>query len=172
MKQIRIDNLELKTFTLQDAEDYCLLNNINQDNIIELYLHNNELTDISGIKLFKNLKRLYLAYNKINNISDIENLKSLNILALAVNNISDISFLKNLKDLKKLYLGFNKIKDISFIKDLNKIEFLNIENLELESDQIQYIQSLKKLKELWCENGFKDIKIIKKLDKKIYKVLK
>ena len=170
MKQIRINNLELKTFTEQDALDYCILNSISKDNIIELYLHKNELTDISGIKLFKNLKRLYLAYNKISNISDIENLKNLNILSLMYNNISDISFLKYLKDLKKLYLGFNKIKDISFIKDLNKIEFLNIEDLQLESDQIEYIKSLNKLKELWCENGFKDMKIIKKLDIKIYKV--
>ena len=168
MKQIRINNLYLKTFTEQDAEDYCLLNNINQDNIIELYLHNNELTDISGIKLFKNLKRLYLAYNKINNISDIENLKSLNILALAVNNISDISFLKNLKDLKKLYLGFNKIKDISVIQYLTKLEYLNIRDLELKSDQIQYINSCKYLEFLICGfRGFKNKSVLKKINENI-----
>jgi len=52
--------LKLKTFTEQDTLDYCLLNNINPDKIIDLWLSHNQLTDISGIKLFKNLKKLNL----------------------------------------------------------------------------------------------------------------
>ena len=43
---IFLRNLKLKTFTEQDAEDYCQINNINSDNITELYLNNNKLTDI------------------------------------------------------------------------------------------------------------------------------
>ena len=59
MKEIQLNDLELKTFTEQDASNYCLLNNINSYNIIILDLKGNELTDISGIKFFKNLKNLY-----------------------------------------------------------------------------------------------------------------
>ena len=73
MNEINLSNLELKIITLQDAVDYCQLNNIN---IKELYLSENELTDISGIKLFKNLKRLYIDNNKI---IDIFNIKRFNI---------------------------------------------------------------------------------------------
>ena len=59
MNKIELSNLYLKTFTEQDAVDYCFLNNINIDNIINLNLNNNKLTnDISGIKVFKNLKYL------------------------------------------------------------------------------------------------------------------
>ena len=58
MKEINLTKLELKTFTEQDASDYCQLNSINPNKIIRLYLYDNELTDISGIKLFKNLKTL------------------------------------------------------------------------------------------------------------------
>ena len=47
------------------------------NNITELYLHYNELTDISGIKLFKNLKLLNIVYNKIKDISVIQYLKNL-----------------------------------------------------------------------------------------------
>ena len=128
INEIILINLELKTFTKQDAEDYCLLNNLNNDDIIELYLWNNELTDITGIKLFKNLEALRLDYNQL------------------INNISVIKYLKKLK-----YLG--------------------IINLELKSDQIKYINSLKNLKELYCEKGFKDMSVLNQLNNNI-KVIK
>jgi len=123
MKEILLTSLELKTFTEQNASDYCQINNINPDNITVLDLFNNELTDISGIKLFKNLKELYLHYNKI--------------------------------------------KDISVIKHLKKLELLNIRELNLESNQIKYIQYLNNLEELWCSKGFKDMNITDKLNKNI-----
>ena len=123
MKEIYLNNLELKTFTEQDVIDYCFLNNTNSDNIIELNLNENKLTDISGIKLFKNLEILYL-WN-------------------------------------------NYITDISVIKNLTNLEYLNISDLELESDQIQYIKSLNNLKELICYNGFKDMTVVNQFNKNI-----
>ena len=122
--------------------DYCLLNNINPNNITLINLKNNQLTDISGIKIFKNLEHLVLYKNNLNKISEI----------------------KIFKNLKYLYIGYNQIKDISVIKSLNNIKELNIEDLELESDQIEYIQSLKNLKLLFCKNGFKDMKVLNKLN--------
>jgi len=50
---------------------------------------------------------------------------------------------------------------------LNKLEYLDITNLELESNQIQYIKNLNNLKEIWYKNGFKDIEILKQLNKNI-----
>jgi len=121
MNLIDLENLQLKTFTEQDASDYCSINNINPNEVILLNLSNNELTDISGIKLFKNLG--YLSIKE------------------------------------------NLIKNISIIQYLNNLETLNISELELESDQIQYI------KKLFCRNGFKDMNILKQLDIfiKVYK---
>ena len=192
MKQIKIflSDLELKTFTEQNALDYCFLNNINPDNIIVLILDYNNLTDISGIKLFKNTERLWLAYNntqidisvlkdlnnikdldlsnnKITDISVIKNLKNLMILNISNNEIEDISVLKNLKKLKKLILYNNQITDISVIKNLNNLEFLDIDYLKLESDQIKYINSLNNLKELLCNKGFKDMSVLDKLNDNI-----
>ena len=123
MKEIYLNNLELKTFTEHDASDYCQINNINPDDIILLDLSDNELTDISGLKLFKNLEILYL-WN-------------------------------------------NYITDISVIKNLTNLEYLNISDLELESDQIQYIKSLNNLKELICYNGFKDRTVVNQFNKNI-----
>ena len=145
MNEIHLNDLNLKTFTGQDISDYCFINNINPDNITYLSLGYNKITDISGIKLFKNLKQLYLTYN----------------------NITDITYLKNLTELEELYLGYNKIKDISVIKDLKNLKELDIDNLKLESDQIQYIKSLKNLKKLYSVNGFKDMSVSDKLNKNI-----
>ena len=164
MNKIDLNSLQLKIFTEQDALDYCSINNINPDNITELYLGWNELTDISGIKLFKNLKKLWLNENKITDISDLKDLKT---LIIAINKIKDISVLKYLNNLEFLGLASNQIKDISAIQYLKNLFFLHINNLELQSDQIQYIKSLNNLKELWCHKGFKDKSVLNQLNKNI-----
>lgn len=121
MNEIILNELELKTFTEQDALDYCLLNNINPDKITILFLYNNKLTDISGIKLFKNIKTLWISNNKITDISVIKNLTNLEVLGitnllLESNQIKYIEFLNNLK-----YLGCREVfKDRSVLKKLNQ----------------------------------------------------
>ena len=141
IKLINLNELKLKTFTEQNVLDYCQLNSINPNNIKTLLLSSNELTDISEIKLFKNVEYLDIANNEL----------------------TDISVLKVFKNLTDLYISFNKIKDISVIQYLKKLQILDIDNLELKSDQIEYIKLLKNLKHLYSENGFKNKTIIKKL---------
>ena len=144
-KIISLNNLQLKTFTEQDVLDYCSINNINSDNITVLDLSHNELTDIFGIKLLKNLKDLYISYNNITNISN----------------------LKYLNKLEYLFLNNNQITDISVFPYLNKLKYLNIGNLELYSDQIKYIKFLNNLKKLYSSKGFKDILVLNQLNKNI-----
>jgi len=189
--KIHLKNLDLKTFTKQDAIDYCILNNINIEDIISLDLSsNNRLTDISGIKIFENLQYLDLRINKLKDISilkDLNNLKFLNInynnqikdisvlknltelksLSISDTRIKDISVLKYLNNLKLLNISSIKVKDISVVQYLNKLEILDIRDLKLESSQVQYINSIKNLKELWCINGFNDISVINQLNKNI-----
>jgi len=62
--------------------------------------------------------------------------------------LTDISGIKLFKNLKILDISYIKIKDLSVLKDLIKLKILDINELRLESDQIQYIQSIKNLKEL------------------------
>ena len=167
MNEIELSNLELKTFIEQDALDYCQLNSINPDNIKKLYLYGNKLTDISGIKIFKNVIYLSLHHNNISNISVLKYLNNLKELNIGNNKVKDISDLKYLNKLKQLILFDNKIKDISVIKYLNKLKKLDIRDLKLESDQIQYINSLKNLNQLWCNKVFKDMLVLNQLNKNI-----
>ena len=141
MNKINLNFLELKTFTEQNILDYCQINNINPNDIKELYLSFNKLTDISGIKPFKNLEKM----------------------ALMENQLTDISIIQYLNELEVLYISSNQITDISVLKYLNKLEFLDIRNLNLESDQIPYIKNLKNIKELWCDKGFKDMSVLNQL---------
>ena len=125
---IDLYSLKLITFTEQDAEDYCLLNNINSNNIKTLYLNSNELTDISGIKLFKNLKYLYLNDNKIKDISVIQNLKKLKILDIRYLELKSdqIKYINKCKNLEILYNN-KEFENMSDINKLNKkIKLLNI----------------------------------------------
>ena len=149
MNKIDLSELELKTFIEQDALNYCQINNINLSDITELCLQNNQLTDISGVKIFKNLKILFINENKL----------------------TDISAVKYLINLKILWLSNNKVTDISVLKDLKYLQELFIINLRLESDQIEYINSIKNLKELWCEKGFKDMSVLNKLNNNLRVVI-
>ena len=118
MNKINLTDLELKTFTEQDVIDYCQINNLNTNDITELNLNHNELTDISGIKLFKNIKELYLNNNQIKDISVIKYFKDLEIL-----NITNLELESDqIKYIKKLeilfcYKGF---KDMTVVNQLNK----------------------------------------------------
>ena len=162
MNTIYLNNLKLKTFTEQNTLDYCFINNININNIIQLNLGNNQLTDILGIKL------LYLHENNmLTDISDLKNLTDLEILYLRDCNIFNILYLKKLIKLKELSLENTEIKDISVLKNLKNLEWLSIQNLELESDQIEYINSIKNLKTLFCQNAFKDRNNLNELNKNI-----
>ena len=146
MNKIDLSDLQLKIFTEQNVLDYCQINNINLDDITELDLSFNQLTDISGIRLFKNIKKLHLWNNRF---------------------FKDISKLKDLKNLKFLDISSNQITDISVLKNLNKLEVLDINNLELESNQIKHIKSLNNLEKLYCRKAFKDMSVLKQLNKNI-----
>ena len=128
MNRIILRNLKLKTFTEQNVLDYCLLNSINPDNIAQLDLTYNELTDISGIKLFKNLKYLYLNDNKIKDISVIQNLKKLKILDIRYLELKSdqVKYINKCKNLEILYNN-KEFENMSDINKLNKkIKLLNI----------------------------------------------
>ena len=121
MNIIKLEELELKILTELDITDYCNLNDINPDNITELNLKYNDLTDISGIKLFKNLERLWLDYNKITDISCIKNFK--NLINLSIDYLrlesDQIEYIKSLKSLKNLF-RIKGFKDMSVLNQLNK----------------------------------------------------
>lgn len=83
-----------------------------------------EITDISGLQYAENLEELYLSGNEISDITHLAGLTKLKKLSLYNNNtLSDISPLAGLTNLTDLDLYNNHISDISALSNLKKMKF-------------------------------------------------
>jgi len=125
---------KLKVLSIKSCRN-IQLSGIN-DNLKELYLSNDEISDMNLLKKMncRELNILDLSNNKISDIYFLEkvNFKELN---LCHNKISDINVLEkvNFKELKELNLSYNEISDISI---LEKVNFKELKKLDLRSNQI------------------------------------
>ena len=191
-KQIKISNLSsiheyTDTFELSVIDvntkilDICFKNggnellqnisNLNFNELEELKLFHNKISDINPLKSMKleNLHSLHLYHNLITDISPLQvcNLEQLQNLYLQYNNIRDISPLSKLNctQLKILYLDNNQIVDIS---PLSNVKFYDLEMLTLHKNKIKNISVFehvlfKKLKKLSLHyNDITDISILSK----------
>ncbi|HOT40807.1 MAG TPA: leucine-rich repeat domain-containing protein, partial [Candidatus Syntrophosphaera thermopropionivorans] len=95
-------------------------------NLQELYLNNNQISDLSPLAGLTNLKRLYLSSNQISDLSPLMGLNNLKWLHLDNNQISDLSPLAGLTNLQLLTLGENQISDLSPLAGLTNLYSLNI----------------------------------------------
>ena len=74
------------------------MSSVDFNNLEEINLRNNKISNIEPLKNFKNLKKIDLSYNKINKLDALkaisENNIKIEILYLNNNNIEDIQILK------------------------------------------------------------------------------
>ena len=95
-KSTRLDLSSCKLTDISFLRDKALTQ------LTELYLYNNQLTDISPLKALTQLTSLYLRYNQLTDISPLKALTQLTRLHLENNQISDISPILPLIKLGKL----------------------------------------------------------------------
>ncbi|HRE76670.1 MAG TPA: COR domain-containing protein [Flavobacterium sp.] len=133
-----IENLKYSELS-QLSELYLEENDISNIDFLEsftsleiLEVRHNNLSDISILSKFHNLIKLNLWSNKISDLSPLSKLKNLNHLTLWDNNIEDISSLSNLENLSFLDLDGNKIKSLAALKRLKKIKMLYISENQIE----------------------------------------
>jgi internalin A len=108
-----------------------------------LTLPNLELIDISLIEKLQNLTELYLSHNLISEIYALESLKSLNVLWLNNNQINDISPIQKLTHLRELWINDNHIKSLNGVRNLDFLVRLISNN-----NKISDISPLEKLSNL------------------------
>lgn len=108
-------------------------------NIKELSLSGNEISDIAVLASLSGLKEINLQDNMIANISSISGLTNLSELDLSSNIISDISPLVGLTGLESLNLSNNQISDVSALKNMS-----NLDKIDLSYNKITSISSLSK----------------------------
>ena len=130
------------SFTQRGNDLLNKLNNINFDNLEELKLYSNKITDLNPL-VKMNLEKLITLHLNNNFIKDISSLEKMNLIQLKQlflqnNQISDINPLKNVKCiyLESLFLDNNNIIDIS---PLSEVKFTELKKLTLHKNQIQII---------------------------------
>jgi len=140
---LRQDVITLKHLTVFDR-NIITLTGINQlENLEELEMPVNQISDLSPLKSLIKLRRLQLSENSITDISPLQNLTNLENLRLERNQISDITPLQNLPKLTGLFLLLNKVTNITPLQNLTTLE-----DLELDENGIQNIDVLRHLTRL------------------------
>ncbi|EAE1294651.1 LPXTG cell wall anchor domain-containing protein [Listeria monocytogenes] len=117
------------------------------NNLSDLYVYFNEITDISVISKLYNLKHVYLDENQINDISALSNLTNLTELSLGSTQISDISALSNLTNLTELSLSDNQLNNLDALSGLQNLKVLNLE--KTQTSDISALSGLTNLDNLY-----------------------
>jgi len=105
---LRILDMSYNAIRSMSPVQYC-----NGATLTELYLANNKLKEISGVKHLKNLRKLDLGANKIRVLKGTE--------------------LSGLVNLEELWVGKNKIETLEGIESLTKLRRLDVQSNRLTS---------------------------------------
>ena len=107
------------------------------ENLRELHLSSNRISDVSSLSELPQLKRLFLGLNNISDVSALSGLTQLTHLVLFFNEISDVSALSKMHQLTWLELRDNKISDVSALSELPQLTTLILWNNPLSIASIQ-----------------------------------
>ncbi len=164
-------------------------------NLEQLYLQDNSLVNLEGLKPFVNLKKISVAGNKtlvstkgienatkliefqanksnLSDLSGMEYLTELKVIGVMMNNISDISPLRNSTKLEDATFNYNNISDLSIFENSDSLISFTAYSNPIASIKALYGHT--KLKSIGVSNSvpceeFDEIREILKPDAKVYK---
>jgi internalin A len=119
--------------------------------IINLYLSDHQITDISPLKRLIQLTELTLNDNQLTDVTGLENLTQLKNLTLNDNQLTDVKGLENLTQLTRLTLNDNKLTDVTGLENLTKLEWLLLFNNKLTG--VKGLEKLTQLRGLYLNNN-------------------
>ena len=143
LTSLTLNNMDL---TDEDVKDLKYM-----VNLTELYVYQNNITDISFVKGLTELENLSLFNNKVSDLSPLAGLISIKGLYLRANNISDISALDGLYSLEVLDLSENNVSDITPLAELRNIDLLRLNDNNISD--ISALSGLKKMDRLHLHNN-------------------
>ena len=125
----------------------------NYPTILELYLNDNNLTDVSLLSNTPFVQKLELSHNQLTSsaISEVGSCEFLTYLSLADNKLDDISTLSKLSAIKELRLQENQITDVKPLKDLTSVKALYLGDNKLTS--VDFLYKLVDLRILYLNNN-------------------
>ncbi|PZF87030.1 internalin [Listeria ivanovii] len=112
------------------------------NNLEELHLSRNQISDLSPLKDLANLTLLCLNDNKLKNLNGIPSAKLVRLLVDG-NEITDISSLVHVPQLETLTISKNKLSNIDVLAHLTNLRILDLRNNKVRD--LSAIGNLKKL---------------------------
>ena len=94
------------------------------EKVRELYLVDDQLTDVKGLEKLTKLTALSLNHNQLTDVKGLEKLPQLKMLWLTANHLTDVKGLEKLTQLKCLYLNQNKLTDVKVLEKFTQLKFL------------------------------------------------
>ncbi|OON95944.1 MAG: hypothetical protein ATN36_07040 [Epulopiscium sp. Nele67-Bin005] len=142
LNDIQVSNLERLENAINLTDLYVGNNNLTDitwldtlTSLTYLSVYNNEITDISPLSALINLTDLDLGNsnggNKVEDISPIADLTNLMYLSMDTNLVVDITPLNELLELRGINLRNNQIIDLEPLSGLENLLFLNVSNNEI-----------------------------------------
>jgi internalin A len=120
-----------------------------------LLLSGNQLETVGSLGSFKQLRRLSLSDNRINSLKGLEDLPMIEHLYLIENRICDLRPIQQLKSLKELRLQRNQFINVKPLSEFDGIQVLSLSNNFIYS--IKPLSGLKKLKRLSLSGNCLDL---------------
>ena len=138
-------------------------------NLSDLYLANNQLTNVDVLSSLTNLQKLNLGTNQLTNVDVLSNLTNLQMLDLSSNQLTNVDVLSSLTNLQMLDLSSNQLTNVDVLSSLTNLQYLslnsnqltnvdslsnltNLQELDLVNNQLTNVDSLSSLvnlKQLW-----------------------
>ncbi len=162
---LTLNNMELTDDDVKDLkymvnlkELYVYQNNITDISFVKgltdletLSLFNNHVSDLSPLAGLVSLKGLYLRSNRISDISALDGLYALEVLDLSENSVSDITPLAELRNINLLRLNDNNVSDISALSGMKKMDRLHLHNNSISD--IAPLSGMADLTEVYLDNN-------------------
>jgi LPXTG-motif cell wall-anchored protein len=138
-----------------------------------LFLSYSDITSLKGLEKANNLKELYVDGNQVTDLSPILSLPNLQTLSLSFNPLKNLSELKNLTKLENLDVSGTTIRSIGFAKGLPNLQtftatdLLYVENNQETKDTLSYLKSKGvKVNHTIGGSAFLEIEVLQKSDTK------
>lgn len=135
---------------IKNLRDFFVKEKCKAEEIGELYLSGNKLTDIKTLKSAKNLIILDISENKIADFSPLSDLQELTICNVTGNPMKNLSWVVGKKQLTSLWIGSTNVERLGEIANLEKLQDLHIENTKISD--LTPLRNCKNLMQLECKN--------------------
>ncbi|GAA5973534.1 hypothetical protein JCM21900_005457 [Sporobolomyces salmonicolor] len=113
----------------------------------------NRIRTIENLPISANLRSLFLGKNKITKIEGLEGLTGLRTLSIQSNRLTKIEGLDTLTQLEELYLSHNGLTKIEGLTKLTNLTTLDVGHNKIDSVPVEELASLSELEEFWANDN-------------------